>query len=638
MTNISSSKAILTIPEEVEQSTEFRQRIATLIQCDSTHIYIDTSFLMWMTKIGSDSRRELETWLKRNCTGRVHIPIWSAHEYLRHDVAGSIAKELSNKAKELQGLAGRSYAYFRPFMDAALDEGDPSVLRTEARRALDAVAKLAEKVGGWTKLYEKNAVEVISFINDLVHQETSIYEQFDSIENIGSGRYGGLVPPGYKDRLKTRRGGQNGSTGESDLSGTNVYGDLIFWQEILFHAQKVGARALVVITNDRKSDWYMGGGDNRGVEPTLRSLKRDWKPVPRPHPMLVTEARVVAKVQQVDLLDSVYLAVVLRDIAESEVRSFAEVAIAPDAGVLAGNDKEVEETIEGFAGVSSQSSGRGGSVTQFAFPDLDGVSNSRGQFRKVLLESRTDVDKVSEGILQRWRAGVEAEPPTSQAIPDDPLSDFDQTKLAKLARELHDRVLEGISGYQDAVVDLVLRLDELPLNTAATLYLGLLSSMYLSRGTNSSRIPPASPIAKLLFNRQSRDYSVNGIRVVSNRLLDNETRPLYLPSTEDPPIDVVLDVEPEGSVPDELRSLTIQGTEVLVLAQAEENLRLSIMFEGSGSINGDRILRKACELFMIPYEQVQPTHKFQQEYNLTEMIGFKRAMDVVIRRGGNDGK
>ena len=46
--------------------------------------------------------------------------------------------------------------------------------------------------------------------------------------------------------------------------------------------------------------------------------------------MLVMEAKLVADVDQVELLDSVYLAVCLRDVAENEVRAFADVAIIPD--------------------------------------------------------------------------------------------------------------------------------------------------------------------------------------------------------------------------------------------------------------------------------------------------------------------
>ena len=121
---------------------------------------------------------------------------------------------------------------------------------------------------------------------------------------------------------------------------------------------------------------------------------------------------------------------------------------------------------------------------------------------------------------------------------------FDHNKLARLARELHDRVLQETPGYEEAVADLVSILDRLPPNTAASLYLGLLSSMYLVRKSNASRLPPSSPVAQLLFERQSADYALNGVHAIAKRLSDNEVAPLYLPSSDVPPVTIALDTEP----------------------------------------------------------------------------------------------
>ncbi len=627
----SHNQAILTIPVSVENAADFRLRVANMLKCEGTHIYIDTSFLMWMTKIGLSSRKELKDWLQANCNERVHVPIWSAHEYLRHHVSGSIAQELVTKTREVQGVAGRSYAYFRPFLDSPLDEGDPAEFRAEVRRALDAVREVANKIEKWNKSYKQNALDVISFINQLIVDQTSIYSELDNIEQVGSGRYGGLVPPGYRDRHKDVRGVESVGSGVSRSAGTNVFGDLILWKEILFHAQCVEAEAVVVVTNDRKNDWYMGGGDVRGLDQTLRKLKKEWKPVPRPHPMLAAEARVVAKVKHLELLDSVYLASILRQVAEREVRAFADVAIVPDMETTT-DDRDSDEQVEQRDDASpSVPAIKPGPIATFVFPDSDRIRNTLGHFRTSLLRSRGPINEVSEGILQSWRTGALTE--SSNKLADDATSDFGHTALAILARELHDRVLKGIAGYQEALVDLIRRLDGLPENTAAALYLGLISSMYLSRKENCARIPPASPVAKLLLDRQSKGYASNGIRVVSQRLSDGDRMPLYVPNVDCPEISAKLDVEPETSKPDELRSLTIDDIEVLVAAQADERLQLAALFGGLGPVAGERIIRKACEVFVIPYDQLKFVHRFQQEYNFTDIIGFKRATDVAIRKG-----
>ena len=631
---------ILTIPTEAEGSDDFRQRLAELVHCDTTHIYIDTSFLMWMTKIGSQSRRELIDWLQHNCAGRVHVPIWSAHEYLKHHVAETIVVELSKKTKEIQRLVRHTYAYFRPFIDEPLGEGgeDPSSIRSEARVSLNTLHRLTEKISKWNKSYQKHASEVISFINSITPQQTSVYEQLDNISQIGNGRFVGSVPPGHKDRWKKGSDEQSSRSADEALTGSNRYGDLVFWKEILSHAKQMKAAALVVITNDRKNDWYLGGRNIGNVDTALRALRRNWKPVPRPHPMLVMEAKLVAQVKQVELLDSAYLALLLRDVAEPEVRSFADVAIIPDGSDSGKEGDEQAKSPKTGQGPAFAEPSSGLVDKQYLFSDSEKVNNTKGQFRKALLESRNDIDHEHKSVLQSWRASVEEKQSLSETITSDTLHDFDHKQLACLARELHDRVLQKISGYEEAVADLVSVLDEIPLNTAASLYLGLLSSMYLVRKTNESRIPPYSPVAEFLFARQSADYALNGVYVVAERLSDNECRPLYLPNSDCPSIKMTLNVEPDAATLDELCSLTIEGTELLTPAQSDEFLRLGALFDSEGPIDRTKIIRKACELFAIPYEQVEPADMFDLSYSLTKTVGFRRPNDIAIPRGQAHGK
>ena len=633
--NETAQMPILTIPTKAEGSTDFIQRLGELVHCETTHIYIDTSFLMWMTKIGSVSRRELIDWFQHNCERRVHVPIWSAHEYLKHHVAETIVDELSQKNKEIRRLVGRAYAYFRPFIDEPLGEGgeDPSSIRSEARVSLNKLHRLTEKISKWNKSYQKHASEVISFINSIAPQETSVYELLDNISQIGDGRFVGSVPPGHKDWSKKSRDKQSRRSSNEAQAGSNQYGDLLFWKEILFHAKQMKAAALVVITNDRKNDWFLGGSNIGKIDTELRELRRDWKPVPRPHPMLVMEAKLFAQVEQVELLDSAYLAVLLRDVAEPQVRSFADVAIIPDSFDSGKEDDEQAKMLKTDQESELTEPSSDLVDNSYLFFDSEKVSNTRGQFRKALLESRNDIDDEQESVLQFWRASVDEKQSFSETITSETLREFDHKQLACLARELHDRVLGKISGYEEAVADLVSILDVIPPNTAASLYLGLLSSMYLIRKTNQSRIPPYSPIAEHLLARQSADYAFNGVYVVAKRLSDNECRPLYIPNSECPSIKMTLDVEPEAASLNVLSSLTIEVTELLTPAQSDDNLRLGALFDGNGPVHGRKIIQKACELFAIPYEQVEPADMFDLNYSLTETVGFKRPIDVAILKG-----
>ena len=623
---------ILTIPKEVEGSAAFKQRLAALISAESTHIYIDTSFLMWMTKIGSNSRRELIGWLQQNCTGRVHVPIWAAHEYLKHHVAGTIVTELTAKTNEVTGLVRHTYAYFRPFIDEPLGDGaeDPSTVRTETRAALTTLNRLATKGRQWTKSYLKHASEVIAFINDITPEQTTLYEQLDNITQAGAGRFIGSVPPGYQDRRKKGSDAQSKEPQQEAPADSNRYGDLVFWKELLVHAKRVKATALVVVTNDRKNDWHMGRGDVTDLVRTLRAPGKPSKPVPRPHPMLVMEAKLVAEVDEVELLDSAYLAGLLWEVAEDDVRAFADVALTPESLELeTESDKRAKMLEERIASDTARASAEA-AEKRLLFSDSPQVLNSRASLSRALLESKSAIGERSETLLEKWRASVEAKLPLSETVNSKILDGFDHRKLVRLAREFHDRALQKTPGYEEAVTDLVSILDYLPQKTAASLYLGVLSSMYLVRESNAPRLPPSSPVAQLLFGRQSAPYAPNAIYAVAKRLSDSDAAPLYRPNSDVPQVTIALDIEPDTAATDQLRSLKVGEVELLTAAQPDHSLRLSALFDSDGPMDGEAIIRKACELFVIPLAQVERKDLLDQGYALTNTIGFKRPIDISI--------
>ena len=392
---------ILTIPSETEGSAAFKQRLAALISARSTHIYIDTSFLMWMTKIGSNSRRELVGWLQQNCTGRVHVPIWAAHEYLKHHVAGTIVSELAAKTKEIAGLIGRTYTDFRPFIDEPFGEGaeDPLTIRADTRAALSVLKRLAVTSRQWKQSYQKHASEVIAFINEVTPEQTSVYEHLEDITQAGAGRFVGSVPPGYQDRRKKGSEPQSKRPKDEAPTDSNRYGDLVFWKELLVHARHAKATALIIVTNDRKNDWHMGGRNEPDIDPTLHELKKAWKPVPRPHPMLVMEAKLVADVDRVELMDSAYLGALLLEVAEDDVRSFADVAIIPDGPEPEKeNDRRAKIREERIAADAAKAIAEA-TEKGYLFSDSPQVLNSRAILLRTLYQTRSTIDKKGDELL-----------------------------------------------------------------------------------------------------------------------------------------------------------------------------------------------------------------------------------------------
>lgn len=625
-------KPVLTIPCETEDSAAFKVRLSALIGSPGTHLYVDTSFLMWMTKIGSVSRRELLDWLETHCAGRVHVPIWAAHEYVKHHVAGTIITELSEKTDEVGAIVGKTYTYFRPFMDEAHGEGaeDPSTLRAATRSALNALHHLTTITRQWHKSYQKHASEVIAFINANTPEKTSLYDYFKDLPGLGAGRFVGSIPPGFQDRRK--KGSANPSRADADEApaDSNRYGDLVFWKELLEHAKAAKAQAIIVLTNDRKNDWHFGRSETVQIEPALLTLKKSWKPVPRAHPMLVMEARLLAEIEQLELLDSPYLAALLRDIAEEGVRSFADVAIIPDGPEPEDEDERRAKLIEERRAADIAKAAADASANGHLFADAPEVVTSVTALRRALLESRQAVAERGSALLDEWRATAEAKQPIKESLTQNKLDGLDQKELVRIARELHDRVLREEAGYGEALADLISILPNLPPNTASCFYLGFLASMYLERDTNTSRVPPRSPSAQQLFACQSAGFAGNSITAVAKRLSDNDVAPLYVPNVDRAPIAVSLDTEVNTPGLDELRSLRVAGVELLTAAQADDELRLAALFDANKPVDGDAIVRKACELFSVPSDQVERTEAFTITYALTDTIGFKRPVDVSI--------
>jgi hypothetical protein len=137
----------------------------------------------------------------------------------------------------------------------------------------------------------RNANQIIEYINESVLEVGSLYDDVAKIVTEEAVRYEGRIPPGFQDRHK--KGASAEHQTEYSKDGANRYGDLIFWREAIGHARVVSAKAIIILTNDLKNDWRMGGETNANIEAGMLELQKSWRPVPRIHPMLAMEAKTV---------------------------------------------------------------------------------------------------------------------------------------------------------------------------------------------------------------------------------------------------------------------------------------------------------------------------------------------------------
>ena len=638
-----ATSSALFIPSGVRTWSSFSERIGSLLAAKDTHVYIDTSFLMWLTKIGTPSRKEIFAWLDQTVPNRVHVPVWAAHEYLKHHTSKTLINDFTARCKDIRSFARSIYGELRPFIDEPIGQRaeDPTTLRTDMRNALTELESLFDRASNWTKEYPRHANETIAFINSHTPQSSSVYTDLETIGNYADSRLMGSVPPGFKDLRKSRATAQrNESVG--DRSDANTYGDLLLWKEILNHASSVEADAIIFITNDLKNDWRMGRDkDENPRDAELLAIRTSWKPVPRPHPMLLFEARTQADIRRLELIDNVYLGAYLKKVAAHVTPAFIDVALASDQT----NDHPSPLQPPSSSGANTEpepSFTPNTADDEPLFSDPPNVHNTKPTLRRALLRSRQALDKPSENLLGVW---LHPSPTPFKRIDQTHLTDVNQIQLTGAARALHDGVLLQEPGYSEALADIAAALRRLPPNTGAAIYLGFLASMYLNKTHNDPRFPPRSPIAKRLFELQDSKFARHAVTVIARHLHRGHERPIYIPTTDPRPVIFTLDTESNRTPPDQLASIRMdtqeQGipafpVELLEPVRTRDSLHLATIFDQVTSIDALSVIEYASEIYAFPTSSIQGVDSPNKTYIIPDALSFRDPREIRIQMERRD--
>ena len=629
---------ILDIPLEHETWASFRERLEVLLPDPNTHTYIDTSFLMWLTKIGATSRSELLAWFQSKVADRVHVPVWAAHEYIKHHVNQTIVDDFNRKHRALRTFATRTYADLRPFIDEhpSGPANQAATLRLSIRETLNRLNELIDEANKWPQNYGRHSADVFKFVNETAPTDTSVFSDLTAVATHGEIRLTSAIPPGFNDLYKQQR-----TSSDQDLQShgrhTNEYGDLMFWREVLAHARRVAAHNILVISNDAKNDWRFGGpGNTASTDPHLRKIRSSWKPVPRPHPILIVEARLKASVTRLELLDSIYLGLYLKDTAAPDVANFIDVALIPER--YDDDYKPSDQPPPSDQAPPETQSPSTSPPPSTLFADPDHVSATPPKLARALYLSRRDVDDDIEKLVSDWAEQAPTRTDPEQLIhPTNTFSSLGHHALTALARILHDRARAHEPGYPDTLADALSILPRMPDSTAASFYLGFLASMYLDHDSNQSLIPPASPVAQRLLEFQAQAFATVPIAVLSQRLLDNESQPIYIPVFDPAQVRITLHSDPTGPVPKRIGGIYVHHNyppnlivNLLTPAQTTESLRLASLFGSDQPVPGSALVDTACELFALPKAQIAPDASINRAHLITETAGFKIPTSVRI--------
>ncbi len=349
-----------------ENADDYVLRLTRLLSEAHAHLYFDTSFLMWLAKAGGPARAQFLEWQRSVRGARFHVPLWAAHEFFKHRLKKTVKSEFSADVKAFEKAVSNLYEKLRLSSCDDLfgfkNSGDLFLEEyTRTIQPLRAMLQLAQQ----SEQFE-NGVQIVSNYIDEHLLSGPLDEVILNVDFDERVRNRGVIPPAFRDAHKRNERRAEGSGDDEQAAGDNSFGDLVFWREVLRHASSVRATSVIILTADRKNDWFENQHGDKGLTETVRRLVQKPRPVPAPHPLLRREA-FDKGIRDLILLDPMYCGVLLEG-AGQDYRKFATAALDTQLPKLPGKPTAARSWATRFGAAAAV---LGGNVEEADDGDLD---------------------------------------------------------------------------------------------------------------------------------------------------------------------------------------------------------------------------------------------------------------------------
>jgi len=546
------------IPTVREAPEDFISRVAALLSQPDAHLYFDTNVLIWVTLLAPVAREQFLSLLD-SMKAHAHVPTWAMNEFYRFHRDNYLQRQLNAAADALTKSIKEFSAYAKRY-GAQSGLAEATFIDRVERMAQEA-KELKRIAHGWK--YEDPARETIEWMNRIACEDGIDFKLLGELKRVGVARYSHDVPPGYEDDHKRSREGR----------ATNRFGDLLFWQEILAHSSKVGAKTVIVVTNDRKEDWYFDQGDP-DVGNGLRQLGvSKWEPVPSPHPLLAYEMNDACHAELV-LVDQLYFGAVAWQIDKKNMRQLVGAALAiPEANIVRAESAFAPPPIR-----------PGGSLTPVrAFS---------------LIRDAFAVSSASVDALVKAMDGEVAKVDALIATMDVPFIEaMTETDTVLLARHLGDLAIADHPMAVEAVKRLLDLLASVAADHAASIHLGLAVASYYD-GAKPRPIPRGSWL-DTLADYQGQPAMQQTVTKLHSRLVRDTSPALYFLNAQDLPCMVTLDVDTQRAQdPAELSGARVNDKAVLTNESVQGPALRDLVGEVVATTT--QIIDAMCAYFGIP--------------------------------------
>jgi len=207
---------------------------------------------------------------------RIWIPFQVALEYQRNRL-NVIVGENAKFQKTLDNLHKTESDVAHTVSSLELERRGLEIDTAPLISALsDAVAKLKNAVdeGRARQSLVSHSDEIRDRLDNIlvdgrVGSPPASQAEIDQLVKDGQSRYDNGIPPGFKDAAKAKNPAE-ATYFHDGMEYQAQFGDLIAWRQLLGHAKQTGLKKVILVTNDRKDDWWLReAGQTLGPQPQL---------------------------------------------------------------------------------------------------------------------------------------------------------------------------------------------------------------------------------------------------------------------------------------------------------------------------------------------------------------------------------
>jgi hypothetical protein len=574
---------------------------------------------MLLAKLGQPARQQFFAWTETVGAERFHVPLWSAHEFFKHKLKNTILTELSTDItrfdKATKQLYGSLVTYSSDQLFGFKDAG--SMFLDEFKRTIQpirAMLTLASK----SKEAAVGVQEVAKYIDDLL-VPGSLDELIDDIETDERVRNRGAIPPGFRDAHK-RDGDKGKESTDVPAKADNSFGDIVFWREVLRHAKNVRAGAVIVITKDRKDDWFEKYNNDSVLTKDIRHRVSNPLPVPLAHPLLVREAHDFGA-GALDLLDPMYCAVLL-ETAGSTFRDFASAVIDAHLPDPPTKQKAARSWATRF-----------GSAARLLGAELGQDDDTDDD------EEEFDVDILDAAMLRSTEAlsphaadllpAITGDKPAARTLAfaelePDTLSLWevhDLVALGRVATELATNEVPEAAAFIDNLRNLG---PEIPAALRLPLCFGAMGALYVDRELKPAPRSGARIVITVLDMSTAPEMvgAVARLAAVLNEL--GVANAIGLNGPID--VEVVSNPSADNKSNADLVAIKVDGTNLLTLIQDEEQLRLSTLVGRESApfdVEVGTLLDIVSRFFLLPRQRIVADVELDSMVRVPEFAGVE---------------